>query len=114
MSTTTGELNRRIHIRLWADMPNPGFGIDQTFDAGIWRWAKYEPVHGLAIRAGAQTGEQPTDLFYVRYAAGTRPEDITTSHVVEFHGRRYRVVDAINEDGEDKFTRISTKDLGVI
>lgn len=109
-----GELNRRILIRQWADVPNGAFGIDQTFDAGITRWAKKEPVHGLQIRMGSQTGETPTDLFFVRAAAGTRPEDITTAHVVEFKGRRYRVIDAIDVDGAGDYTRITTKDLGAI
>ena len=109
-----GELNRRILIRQWADVPNVSFGIDQTFDAGITRWAKKDPIHGLQIRMGAQTAEVPTDLFFVRAGTGTRPEDITTTHVVEFNGRRYRVLDAIDVNGAGEYTRITAKDLGVI
>lgn len=109
-----GQLNRRILIRLWSDMPNVAFGIDQTFDAGITRWARREPVHGIALRAGMQTGEVPTDLFWVRHGTGTQPEDITAAHVIEWNGRRYRVMDAIDVDGAGVFTRISTKDLGAI
>lgn len=108
----SGELNRRIKIRLWSDVPNVAFGLDPTFDAGITRWAKHEPVHGLAIRAGMQTGEAPTDLFYIRYGTGTTPHDITGAHVVEFNGHRYRVLDAIEVDGDHEFTRITTKELG--
>lgn len=111
---SAGDLNRRITIRLWADVPNVTFGIDQTFDAGIGRWAKHEPVHGLAIRAGLQTGEVPTDLFFVRAGAGTWPQDITGQHVVEYRGRRYRVMDTIDLEGARQFTRISAKDLGAI
>lgn len=48
----SGELQRRVVIRLWADYPNATFGLDQTLDAGIERWAKVEPVYGLANRAG--------------------------------------------------------------
>lgn len=101
-------------IRLWSDVPNTAFGIDQTFDAGLSRWAKHDPIHGLTLRAGAQTGEVPTDLFWVRYSAGTTPAEITASHVVEFNGRRYRVVDTIDVNGARSFTRITTKDLGAI
>ena len=107
-----GDLNRRIVIRPWSDVPNAAFGLDQTFATGLTRWAKHEPVHGLALRAGMQTGEAPTDLFFVRYGTGTTPHDITAAHVVEFAGRRYRVLDTIDVDGDHEFTRLTTKDLG--
>ncbi len=109
-----GDLNRRIVIRPWSDVPNGSFGLDQTFATGITRWAKHEPVHGLAIRAGMQTGEAPTDLFFVRYGTGTTPPDITGAHVVEFASHRYRVIDTIDVDGDHEFTRITTKDLGAL
>lgn len=110
----SGELNRRIKIRLWSNAANAAFGLDQNVDAGLDRWAKVEPVHGLAIKAGMQTGEVPTHLFWVRYYAGTTPEEITVSHVVEWNGRRYRVLDAINVEDAQRFTRITAKDLGAI
>lgn len=109
-----GELNRRVAIRLWNDTPNGVFGVDQSFGAPLYRWAKKEPVHSLAIRSGMQTGEQPTDLFWVRIGDGTRPEDFTAAHVIELAGRRYRVVDAIDVNGAGIFCRVTTKDLGVI
>ncbi len=109
-----GELQRRIKIRLWSDIPNAAFGVDPAYDAGIDRWAKVEPIYGIAIRAGMNVGEVPTHLFWVRYGPDTQPEDFTGSHVVEWRGRRYRVLDAINVAGADRFTRISAKDLGVI
>ena len=110
----TGEMQRRIVIRLWSDVPNSAFGLDHTADKGITRWAKVDPVQGIAIRAGMQTGEIPTHLFWVRYSHGTRPEEITAAHVVEWNGHRYRVLDAINIEDAQRFTRISAKDLGVI
>ncbi len=109
-----GELNRRITIRLWADVPNAAFGLDQTFDPGTPRWAKVEPIHSLAIRAGQQTGEEPTHLVWVRYSPGTRPQDISASHVIEWRGRRYRVLDSIDVADAGRFTRITVKDIGVI
>lgn len=114
MLPDTGELQRRIVIRRWTDVPTGTFGIAQTFDQGITRWAKHEPVHGLAIRAGMQTGEVPTDLFWVRTSKTTRPQDITLGHVVEWNGRRYRVQDTIDVEDKQQFTRITTKDLGAI
>lgn len=111
---SAGELNRRVTIRLQTDVPNAGFGVDQTFDAGITRWAKVEPVHSLNIRAGMQTGEVPTHLIWVRRGTGTRAEDITAGHVVDLAGRRYRVVATINVADADVYTRIEVKDLGGI
>lgn len=108
----TGELQRRIVIKLWADVPNGAFGLDQTFDAGITRWAKVDPIHGIANRFGAQTGEEPTHLFWVRYGIGTTPQEITAAHVIEWQNRRYRVIDAINVEDAQRFTRITAKDLG--
>jgi head-tail adaptor len=108
----SGELQRRITIKLQTDVPNAGFGTDQTFDTGIERWSKVEPIYGLAIRAGMNTGEVPTHLFWIRYGPDTQPEDFTQSHVIEWRGRRYRVLDAINVGDAQRFTRISAKDLG--
>lgn len=114
MKLTTGDLNRRIAIKPWSDVPNAAFGLDQTFGTGIERWAKHEPVHGIAIRAGMQTAEVPTDLFYVRAGTGTRPQDIGTAQVVEFGGMRYRIIDSLDVDGAGRFTRITTKQLGPV
>ncbi|MDO9236002.1 MAG: phage head closure protein [Aquabacterium sp.] len=109
-----GEFNRRVHLCLWSEMPNAAFGLDQTYDPGINRWAKVEPVYSLTIRAGMNTGETPTHLFWLRYGTGTKPADITASHVIEHDGRRYRVMDSIDVDDRRIFTRISAKDLGAI
>ena len=109
-----GELNRRILIRLQTDVANASFGVDQTFDAGLLRWAKKEPIHSIAIRAGMNVDEAPTDLFWVRWATGTKPTDLTSSHVIDFAGRRYRVLDTIDVDDQHVYTRISAKDLGAI
>ncbi len=111
---TTEQLNRRVLLRLRTEVPNASFGVDETFDAGRQVWAKVEPVHGLTIRYGMQTGEVPTHLFWIRYTPTTQPQDITASHVFDWQGRRYRVIDAINVDDRQRFTRVSVKDLGAI
>jgi len=113
-SVLAGDLNRRIALRLLSEVPNVAFGLDQQLAAPLNRWAKHEPIHGLTLRAGKQTGEAPTDLFYIRYGTGTRPEEITGEHVIEYNGYRYRVMDAIDVDGKRQFTRITTKQLGAI
>lgn len=111
---TTEQLNRRVCLKVWSDAPADDFGVTQTFDAGRKLWARVEPIYGLAIKAGMNTGEVPTHLFWIRYTATTRPEDITIAHVVEWNGRRYRCLDAINVEDMQRFTRISVKDLGAI
>lgn len=109
-----GELNRRILIRLRTDVPNDDMGTDETYSVGLSRWAKKEPINSIAIRAGENTGEEPTDLFWVRWATGTKPEDFTLSHVIDFNGRRFRVLDSIDVGDLHLFTRITAKDLGAI
>jgi len=111
---SAGDLSRRIHIRLQTDVPNAQFGVDQTYSAGFWRWAKKEPIHSLALRAGMNTGEQPTDLFWVRWGTNTKPTDFTAAHVIEHDGRRFRVLDSIDVDDCHEFTRIGAKDLGPV
>lgn len=107
-----GELQRRITLRGWADQPDDNTSLVQMFDTGIKRWAKVEPVHGLAMRSGEQTGEVPTHLFWVRYGAGTRPEQITLGMVIDWGGQRYRIIDAINVNDAQRFTQITAKHLG--
>ena len=108
-----GELNQRIGLLLHADAANAAFGVDASYTGRIDSWAKHEPIHGLVMRAGIQTGETPTDLFGVRVRTGTGPYDITGNHVVEWKGRRYRVLDTIFDGLRNEYTRISVKDLGM-
>lgn len=109
---STGELNRRVLVRQQTDAPGAGFGITQSFSAGMTRWAKKEPVRSLEMRAGVNTGEMPTDLFWFRWGTGTKPEDFTTSHVLDHDGKRYRVLDSIDVEDARRFVRVSAKYLG--
>ncbi|WP_075795200.1 phage head completion protein [Massilia putida] len=114
MLPDTGELNRRIVIRRWTDAPNASFNVDQTFDVGISRWAKVEPVRGIASRMGVTTGEEPTHFFWVRFSFETPAEYFAQDRVIEYRARRYRILDAQNFQDADRFIRITTKDLGAI
>jgi hypothetical protein len=111
-----GEFQRRVTIKRWTDAANTGFAVDQTFDAGIARWAKLQPVRGVAYWGGKQIGEEVTHIIWVRWGTGAKPEDITGQHVVEHPqgNRRYRVVRATNAGDAQKFTMIEVKDLGAI
>lgn len=114
MLPDTGELNRRIVIRHWTDAPNASFNVDQTFDAGITRWAKVEPIRGIASRMGVTTGEEPTHFFWVRFSFDTPAEYFAQDRVIEYRARRYRILDAQNFQDADRFIRITAKDLGAI
>lgn len=114
MLPDTGELNRRIVIRLWMDVPNASFNVDQTFDVGITRWAKVEPIRGIASRMGVTTGEDPTHFFWVRYSIETQAEYFAQNRVIEYRARRFRILDAQNFQDADRFIRITAKDLGAI
>ncbi|WP_045769412.1 phage head completion protein [Xanthomonas albilineans] len=110
----TGELNRRIVICRWTDTPNINFNIDALFDAAISRWAKVEPIRGIASRMGVTTAEEPTHYFWVRYSAETTADYFSQDRVIEYRRHRYRILDAQNFQDADLFIRIITKDLGVI
>lgn len=109
-----GELNRPGVLRVWTDQPNVMLGLTPNFDSGLHRWMKVDPIRGLAVRSGEQTGEQPTHFIWMRYSEVVRAELITQTHVIEVNGRRYRVIDAINfEDGRE-WVRVTTKDIGAV
>lgn len=109
-----GDLDKRIRVRTWLDVPNAAYGLDQTFPTDFNCWAAHEPVHGLANRAAAQTSEAPTDIFFIRARTGTDAQELTNQMVIEFRSHRYRIVDAIPVGTMRRFTRITAKDLGVI
>lgn len=110
----TGELNRRILVRLWLDVPNTGFGVDQTFDAGITLWAKVEPIRGIASRMAMATVEEPTHFLWVRFSFSMPAEYYAQNRVVEYRGRRFRIIDAQNFQDANRYVRITAKDLGAI
>lgn len=109
-----GELNRLGKLRVWSDQPNIMLGLDQTFDAGLDRWMKVDPIRGLAVRSGEQVGEQPTHFIWLRYSNQVRAELITQTHVIEVNGRRYRVLDAINFEDAREWVRVTAKDIGAL
>lgn len=109
---SAGELNRRITIKSWQDMPAMGGGITQTFDAGTEVWAKREPV-GNAIFFGTQQIEASvTDRFIVRYSAQVNDRTVTGEHVIECEGQRFRVKRASAMNGGKNFVVIETELLG--
>jgi head-tail adaptor len=110
-----GELQRRVTIKKWTDTAS-GFGIDQVMDTGFQRWAKLEPAMGVAYWGAKQIGEEITHRIWVRWATGTKPEDITQQYVIDYPAgnRRFRVVRCTNAGDAQKFTMIECKDIGAI
>ncbi|CAK0771406.1 conserved hypothetical protein [Gammaproteobacteria bacterium] len=111
-----GELVRRVNIRLWTDSANAGFGIDQTYDAGIMRWAKIDPVSGAAFWGSKAIGVEMTHRIWVRWGTGSKPEDITGQHVIDYvsGNQRFRVLRTTNMGDAQRFTMIEVKLLGAI
>ena len=112
----TGELVRRVNIRLWEDQANTGFSVDQEFDAGIWRWSKIEPVLGGDFWGAKQIGESITHKIWVRYGVGTRPQDLTGQYVIDCpsENMRYRVMRALDVNNARVFTAVEVLELGAI
>jgi head-tail adaptor len=111
-----GDMQRRVTIKLWDDQANAGFAITPDYDAGLKRWAKMEPIMGVAYWGDKQIGEAPTHRIWVRWGTGSKPEDITGQHVIEYPSgnRRFRVIRSTNAGDAQKFTMIECKDLGAM
>ena len=111
-----GALNRRVVIKLWADSSNADFGINQTVDVGITRWARIIPVAGLAYWNNKQVDEEITHKIVVRYGSGTKPQDLSGQHVVDHlsENTRYRIVKTTHVDDSRVFTLLECKELGPI
>jgi head-tail adaptor len=110
----SAELNRTVLLRQWSDVPNVAFGTTPVEDAGITRRAKIAPVSGVYNWGTKQVGTEITHRIWVRYGTGTKPEDITGAHVVEYKNRRYRVKRVTNWEDAQRFTMIEVVDLGNI
>lgn len=110
----TGLLNRRILLRKWHDVPVGGFGVTQTFDAGTAMWASFQPV-GAALFYGTQQVESGvTHQVTIRRSQALNELTITSEHVVEQKGIRYRVKRAKNLLDEDVWVVLDVEQLGPV
>lgn len=107
-----GELNRRVSIRVWEDLPSAAFALDHTEGSPLSVWAKLESVGAMAFYGTAQTGEGLTHRAWMWRIDGTRPEQFTGRHVIEHDGQRFRVLRAIDVNGERNMTVVELKLLG--
>lgn len=110
------ELDRRVLIRRWTSQANFDMGLNETFDVGITRWAKIKPVAGSAFFDGQQTDEGMTHRIWIKYGTGSKPQDITTNHVIDHaaSNERFRVLRATNVGDAQRYTMIEVNLLGAI
>jgi SPP1 family predicted phage head-tail adaptor len=112
-----GDLNRRVRIRKWTDVPTGGmggFGGQQVFDPGVTVWAFIRPT-GAALFYGTQQIQGGiTHEVVVRRNSVLTEALITSEHVVEHKGIRYRVHRAKNVDDADTWVAIDVEQLGAI
>lgn len=112
----TGQLTRRVKIRRQTSVANVDMGLTETFDAGVDRWAAIQPVSGAAFWGSQQVDEGITHRIWVRWGTGSKPEDITQRHVIDYahQNQRFRVMRALNVGDAKTFTMIEVKLLGPI
>lgn len=108
----SGELNRRVAIKRWQDMPamSGSITVSDTLVATVW--AKIEPVGNAIFFGTKQVGEGVTDRIYIRRTSALNERTITGEHVCESGGLRYRVRRASALNGEKKFVLLEVECLG--
>lgn len=104
-----GELNRRITIKDWQDVPNASAGIDQNFTGPLTTWAKHEPVGARLYQESMQLNEVVTDRFYIRYRESFA---VDKNKVIEYDGTRFRIRRGSDLGGMRRFIVIETEALG--
>ncbi len=104
-----GDLNKRIAIRTWQDVPNAQMGSDVQYGAPLFVWACVHPVGGAIYYGAQQIGEAVTHRFIVRTGA-----DVTAQHIIEWDDKRFRIR-RVNKMAEAlHFTVIEVEELGKI
>jgi head-tail adaptor len=114
MPTDIGDFDKRVLIRRWQDVPDSGFGIEQTFDAGVKVWARIDPVSSGIFFGSKQTETPVTHRFTVRRSNQINEVTITGEHVIEHLSLRYRVRRTIALEGRRDRLAIDTELLGTI
>jgi head-tail adaptor len=109
-----GEMDKRVRIRAWQDVPDAGFGIEQTFDEGREVWAKVLPVGSAVFLGSMQVDSSITHQAFVRYSPEVNERTVTAAHVVELGLDRYRVKRANAYKGQKNFLFIELELLGAI
>ncbi|WP_282412242.1 phage head closure protein [Pseudomonas sp. PS01299] len=104
---SAGELDRRITLRLRADIPAPDQGLDSLFTDQKKRWAKIEPVGTAVYANGVQTDVKITHRVTFYYLKG-----MSESHEVVHGDTIYRVRRVADMNGNRRFTLLEVEELG--
>jgi hypothetical protein len=107
-----GELNQRVTFKRWDDSPNAAFGLTPVETEARTVWAKLESVGAMVFRDSAQTGEGLTHRAVFWRVEGLHPSAFTQQHVAEHDGFRYRVLRALDVNGERQMTLVELRLLG--
>jgi SPP1 family predicted phage head-tail adaptor len=106
------ELNKRIKIRKQTDLPAMGGTVTQDFEDMANAWAKHQPVGNAIFFGTKQVGEAVTDRFIIRRSNAVNERTVTSSHVIEYDGLRYRVKRAADINGAKRFVMLEVENLG--
>jgi SPP1 family predicted phage head-tail adaptor len=105
---SAGELDRRITVRLRADIPAEDQGLDSLFSDQKKRWAKIEPVGTAVYANGVQTDVKITHRVTFYYLKG-----MSESHEVVHGDTIYRVRRVADMNGNRRFTLLEVEELGL-
>lgn len=103
----SGELDRRITIRLRDDIPLDAADLASVFTEPRQRWAKIRAVGTAAYTDSVQTDDKITHRVWLR-----RIESVTTSHEVVVGGVIYRIKRSAPLGAGKSFTLLEVEELG--
>lgn len=106
---SAGELRTRVAIRRWHDESSGFASLTQVFGDPVGRWAKVIPAGAAAYWGGKQIDAGITHYIVFRYLA-----DVSSEHVVEAHGQRYRILRVKQPVGAKRWTWLECELLGAI
>lgn len=110
-----GELNHRIEIKRWEDIPVGDADLESKYVTQCKCWAKVVPIGSLTYQGSVQTGNVVTHRIIVRRMIGkTDPKSLNLQHVIDCDGMRYIVRRIMDLDGKRLFTQIEAEETGVI
>lgn len=110
--TKIGALKYYVKLRKQTDIPAMGGTINPTFEDVADVWADHEPVGNAIFYGTKQVGEDVTDRFVIRRNSAINERTLTSSHVIEHEGQRYRIKRASDLRGEHRFVMLETEGLG--
>ena len=110
-----GELNCRISIKCWEDIPSGDADLEARYVVQQECWAKIVPIGSLTYQGSVQAGNIITHRIIVRRVKGkTDPVSLNLRHVIDCDGMRYIIRRIMDLDGKKLFTQIEVEETGVI